>query len=157
MLKKFLIVMGVLFTGLVGSCTVLGLSAALVGASTDAPNNAEVAVAMTRDLSKHWNVADLKPHFVREALHQVNFVAAQQAFNGLKPLGALKTVESTQQTEWHYSKTFGHGTIKTATVLVTAEFENGRAELTLKLRNEGDVMKLLHVDVQSIGKPSERA
>src|SRR5262252_121405 len=97
MLKKFLIAMGVIFTGLVASCT---LVAGLAGfsAMSDAPKNKAIAEAVTRDLARSWNAGDLKPHFATHAANQLNFADAQMSINKLKPLGALRKIEQAEQT-----------------------------------------------------------
>jgi hypothetical protein len=150
MLKKFFIVMGVLFTGLIGSC-MLVLGGVGIDAAGEAPQNKAVAAVVARDLARAWDVNDLKPHFVSNALSQVNFGQAQLSINPLKPLGALRNIEEAQQTEFRYDKKLGGVTTKTATIFMVAEFENGRANVTIRLMNEGNLMKLLHVNVAPIG------
>jgi len=150
MLKKFFIVMGVLFTGLIGSC-MLVLGSVGIDAAGEAPQNKAVAAVVARDLARAWNVNDLKPHFVSDALRQVNFDQAQQSIDPLRPLGALRNIEEARQTDFRYEKKLGGVINKTATIFMVAEFENGRANVTVRLMNEGNVMKLLHVNVASIG------
>jgi hypothetical protein len=149
-LKKFLLVMGIVFTGLVGSCMFV-LGGVGLNAAAEAPQNKSIAVAMTRDLAKAWDVNDLKPHFVSSALSQINFSQAQQSMNPMKALGALQNVEEVQQTAFNYNKPFSGETTKTATITMVAQFENGRANVTIQLANEGNVMKLMHVNVKPIG------
>ena len=150
MLKKLMMVMGVVLVGIVGSCALV-LGKVGIDAAGEAPQNRAVAAAVTRDLARAWDVNDLKPHFVDFALSQVNFGQAQLSFNALKALGALMNVEQASQTEFRYDKKIGGVTTKTATILMVAEFENGRASVTVKLMSEGDAMKLLHINVAPIG------
>jgi hypothetical protein len=148
MLKKFFMVMGVICTCLIASCTLFfGLNAA-----NDAAKNKAIAEAITRDMARAWNVSDLKPHFVAIALRQVNFAEAQQGFNKLKARGALKTIEQAQQTEFKMGKDLGGVLTKSATIVLVAEFENGRATVTMRLASEGAEMKLWHVNVTPIGE-----
>lgn len=151
MVKKFLLVMGIVFTGLIGSC-VFALTGVGLNAAADAPHNKAVAAAVTRDLARAWDVLDLMPHFTAPALKEVNFSLAQQAMDPLKALGALRNIEDAQQTGFHYTKTFGGHLKKTATIVLIADFEYGRAKLTIQLANEGSDMKLLHVNVSPIGE-----
>src|SRR5215831_14902015 len=106
MLKKFLIAMGVIFTGLVASCT---LVAGLAGFSAvaDAPKNKAIAEAVTRDLAKSWNVSDIKPRFATAVASYLDFTNAQMSMNQLKPLGALKKIEQAEQAVFHYGKELG--------------------------------------------------
>ena len=106
---------------------------------------------MARHFSRTWDVNDLKPHFGSSALSQINFSAAQQSINSLKALGSLQKIESAQQTSFQYSKSFS-GTTKSATIVMIAEFENGRATVTVQLANEGNEMKLTSVNVTAIGE-----
>jgi hypothetical protein len=153
MLKKLCIAIGVVGTCLVASCTLfLGLNAA-----NDATKNKAIAEAITRDMAHAWNVHDLKPHFVAIALRQVNFAEAQLSFNKLKALGALKTIEQAQQTEFRMGKDWGGALTKSATIVLVAEFENGRATVTMRLASEGAEMKLWHVNVTPIGELREKA
>ena len=148
MLKKFFITMGVVCTCLIASCTLfIGLNAA-----NDAPKNKAIAEAITRDMARAWNVNDLKPNFVAVALRQVNFAEAQLTFNKLKTLGPLQTIEQTQQTEFRIGQDLGGALTKSATIVLVAEFENGRATVTIRLASEGAEMKLWHVNVTSIGE-----
>jgi hypothetical protein len=99
MLKKFLIVMGVLSTGFVASCALLlGFSAA-----NDAPKNKALAETITRDLARGWNAHDLMPYLVGSVAQQLNVAQAQAAFDTLKPLGPLTRVDEVQQPRWPWS------------------------------------------------------
>ena len=156
MLKKFLIAMGVIFIALVASCT---LVAGLTGFSAiaDAPKNKAIAEAVTRDLARSWNASDLKPRFATAVASQLNFSNVQMSMNKLKPLGALKKIEQAEQTAFHYGKELGEETVKTATVKIIAEFENGRANVVVQLKSEGGEMKLWHINVEAIGEVRARA
>ena len=156
MLKKFLVAMGVIFTGLMASCT---LVAGLTGFSAvaDAPKNKAIAEAVARDLARSWNVSDLKPRSATAVTNQLNFTDAQMSMNKLKPLGALKKIEQAEQTAFHYGKELGEEAVKTATVKIVAEFENGRANVVVQLKSEGGEMKLWHVNVETIGEVRSRA
>jgi hypothetical protein len=147
MLKKFFIAMGVIFACLIGSCAIF----VGVNAARDAPNNKAVAEAITRDLARSWNLHDLKPYFVSTAADQINFADAQFSFNKLRPLGALKRVEQAQQTGFKIEKNSGHESTKTATIVMVAEFDNGRATVTMQLKSDGGAMKLWHLNVTPIG------
>ena len=57
----------------------------------------------------------------------------------------------TQQTAFNYNKSFGGETTKSATIVMVAQFENGRAKVTVQLASEGNAMKLMHVNVAPIG------
>ena len=106
MIKKFFVVMGVVFTGLIGSCMLVAWHVG-IDAAGEAPQNKAVAAVVARDLARAWDVNDLRPHFVSDALRQVNFSQAQQSINPLKPLGVLRNIEQAQQTEFRYEKKLG--------------------------------------------------
>lgn len=147
MLKKFLIVMGVISTGFIASCgMILGFSAV-----NDAPGNKALAAAITRDLARSWNVGDIRPYFPRSNAEQINFAAAQASFDPLKPLGSLQRIDQAQQTAFTMEKNFGDWLTKTATVALVATFEHGRADVTVELRSEAGQMKLRSVNVQPVG------
>jgi hypothetical protein len=152
MLKKFFMGVGVLVTGLF---VCLG-AMVYVGSNNDAPGNMEVAVSAMKDLSRSWRADDLKPHFARVALENVDFPRAQQVMNTMSALGELKAVKSWQQTAWSSSTNFGEGTRKEATIELNAEFENGEATVTVKLSNDGDQMKVLHIRIDPTGPIRER-
>src|SRR5262249_46746964 len=133
MLKKLLIALGVIFACLVVSFSLLGLKAI-----SDAPRNKAIAELITRDMARSWTAEDLRPHFVGVAAERVNFAEAQMEFNKMKPLGRLKRVERSQQIA--FRAYLGEGS--TATIAMVAEFENGRANVTMNLRSERGQMKL---------------
>lgn len=147
MLKKFLIVMGMISIGFIGSCgALLGFSAV-----NDAPKNKALAAAITRDLSRAWNLSDIRPYFIKKGSEQVNFAAAQASFNPLKPLGALQRIDEAQQTTFAMEKNLGEWLTRTATVAMVATFEHGRANVTMELRSEAGEMKLRSVNVIPVG------
>jgi len=147
MLKKFFIAMGVVCTCLIACCMLfVGLAA------SEATKNKAVAQAITRDMARAWNISDLKPHFIAPAVRQVNFADAQLRFNKLKGLGTLKTIEQAQQTDFRIGKDLGGVLTKSATIVMVAEFENGRATVTMRLTSEGSEMKLWHVNVTPAGE-----
>jgi hypothetical protein len=156
MLKKFFIAMGVISTCLIASCAVF-VGFAGYNAADEAPKNKAVAEAITRHMARAWNVNDLKPYFVAVAARQVNFAEAQLTFNKLRTLGSLKTIEQAQQTGFKIHKGLGGALTKSATVLIVAEFENGRAAVTMRLQSEDGEMKLLHVNVTPIGEVRNKA
>ena len=152
MLKKFLIVMGVIATGFIASCSLLlGFSAV-----NEAPKNKALAEAITRDLARGWNVSDIQPYFPNNGVEQVNFAAAQASFNPLKPLGRLQRIEKAQQTAFAMEKNLGDWLTKTATVIMVASFEHGHANVTMELRSEAGQMKLRSVNVTPVdGVPAK--
>jgi hypothetical protein len=151
MLKKFLIVMGVISIGFIGSCgAMLGFSAV-----NDAPKNKALAAAITRDLSRAWNVSDIRSYFIKKGSEQVNFAAAQASFTPLKPLGSLQRIDEAQQTTFAMEKNLGEWLTKTATVAMVATFEHGRANVTMELRSEAGEMKLRSVNVIPVGMPAK--
>jgi hypothetical protein len=146
MLKKFLIVTGVISTGFIASCSLLlGFSAV-----NDAPKNKVLAESITRDLARGWNVSDIRPYFPSSGAEQVNFAAAQASFNPLKPLGSLQRIDQAQQTAFAMEKNLGEWLTKTATVAMVGTFEHGRANVTVELRSERGQMKLRAVNVTPI-------
>jgi hypothetical protein len=147
MLKKLLIVMGVLSTGFIASCALL----LGVNATSDAPRNKALAERITRDLARSWNVSDVAPYFLRSGANQVNFAAAQASFNPLRPLGQLKRIDEAQQTGFFMEANVGEGVAKNATVTMVATFEHGRADVTMELRSEAGQMRLRSVNVTPKG------
>ena len=153
MLKKIFMAIGILVTGLFA----VGITTAVIGHNRDAPANMETAVAAMKDLSHAWRADDLKPHFARVALEQVDFVRAQQAMNNMSALGELKVVKTWRQTAWRAS--IGSDASKEATIELDAEFENGEALVTVKLADDGGRMKVLHINIVPAGplKPRQQA
>ena len=78
------------------------------------------------------------------------------SMNKLKPLGALKKIEQFEQTAFHYGKELGEVTVKTATVKIVAEFENGRANAVVQLKSAGGEIKFWRVNMETIGEVSAR-
>src|SRR5262249_30284263 len=135
MLKKFLVVMGVvIFTVLVAVAGLAGF-----GALAGAPKNKAIAEAVTRDLARSSNAIEHKPPPLCTTAVPIalNFANLQMSMNKLKPLGALKKIEQADQTAFHYSKELGQEAVKTATVEMVAEFENGLAKVIVQLKSEG--------------------
>jgi hypothetical protein len=147
MLKKFLIVVGVISIGFIGSCSaLLGFSAV-----NDAPKNKALAEVVTRDLSRAWNVSDIRPYLIKNGSEQVNFAAAQATFDPLKPLGFLQRIDEARQTTFAMEKNLGEWLTRTATVAMVATFEHGRANVTMELRSEAGEMKVRTVNVTPVG------
>jgi hypothetical protein len=147
MLKKFLIGLGVLSIGFIGSCSaILGFSAV-----NDAPKNKALAEVVTRDLSRAWNVNDIRPHLLKNGAEQVNFAAAQATFDPLKPLGSLQRIDEAQQTAFAMEKNLDEWLTKTATVAMVATFAHGRANVTMELRSEAGQMKIRSLNVKPVG------
>lgn len=147
MLKKFLIVTGVISIGFVASCgIILGVSAV-----NDAPKNKALAEAITRDLARAWNVSDIQPYLIKKGSEQVNFAAAQASFNPLKPLGSLQRIDEAQQTAFAMEKNLDEWLTKTATVAMVATFAHGRANVTMELRSEAGQMKVRSLNVKPVG------
>ena len=143
MLKKFLIVMGIISTGFVASCAMLlGVSA-----TSDAPHNKALAETITRELARGWNVRDVERYFLKAGAGRIDLAAAQASFNTLKPLGPLKEIDEAHQTSFVMEANAGEGIAKTATVAMVATFEHGRADVTMELRSEAGEMKLRSVNV----------
>lgn len=147
MFKKVLIALAVITTGLIGSCALM-----LGGAAyRDAPANKAVAMEATRVMSRAWNMRDLRPYFTSDAVRQINFDKAQANMNVFKALGELVNVKESRQTEFHYNKQLGSKVEKKATVVIEAVFENGPATITVRLANDGAVMKVVHIHVHAPG------
>ncbi len=144
MLKKFLIAMGLIFT-----CVVVGSLILSFNAFSGAPKNEAVAEVITRDLARAWDVNDLKPHCIQIVARQLSSPAAQMQFNKLKPLGSFKRIEQAVQTDFTVSTEEG----TTATVVMVVEFENGRANVTMRLKREDNEMKVRAMNVTPIGVP----
>jgi FtsH-binding integral membrane protein len=141
---RTIMVMGVIFTGVVSSCNlVLGLTAA-----SNAPQNKAIAIAMMRDLTR-TDVNDVKR--IWDVHGQVNPMQAQRLMSVLRPLGALKSIEQARQTWFWLDQYFA---TKSATIVLVAEFENGRVAVTLRLANNGDAMKLKSITVPAL--PAKR-
>jgi hypothetical protein len=123
----------------VSSCNlVLGLTAA-----SNAPQNKAIAIAMMRDLTRA-DVNDVKR--IWDVHGQVNPMQAQRLMSVLRPLGALKSME------WFWLDQYF--ATKSATIVLVAEFENGRVAVTLRLANNGDAMKLKSITVPAL--PAKR-
>lgn len=147
MFKKMFMAVGILVIGLI-AC---GVTLSVIGANRDAPGNMAAAVAATKDLSRAWRADDLKPHFARVALDQVDFTRAQQVMNNMSALGPLQSVRTWQQTAWRTEADLGKGVTKEATIELDAIFENGDATVTVRLCNDGEQMKVLHIHINPKG------
>jgi hypothetical protein len=158
MFKKFMLAFVLTIGCILVTATIL-LGAITADAAREAPTNKAIAVKIATDLAASWNVRSLQPHFVSPAVGNVDYQTAQASLNALKPLGRLLSHAEPTQTDFKLHKTLGVATVRNATVVFIGEFENGRATVTVRLRSDGGAMKLMHIDVSTIGpiKPKLQA
>jgi hypothetical protein len=160
MLRTLLAALGVLFAAIVVFCvSFLGNIAADI--ERDGPDYEQLAVTITRDVSRAWKVADVEPHYSEAAKAEAG-VPTQKALDALKPLGSLLYADDlAHQARW--SRTSWLGIVspadaaqrlsellsKTVTVTFVGKFAKGFADVRAEFRSEGGRMKLWRLQIDS--------
>jgi hypothetical protein len=137
-MKRFLMIFGAIsmmgFLSLVAALGFLGGNAI-----SAADQNKTAAVEGIREISQDWSV-DGRSNIVASSLIQVASSAqGRRAFKIFSRLGSLVSADKISQT--HFGMSTDTGT--TATVEFNGTFTNGTAKLTVKLRKQGGVMKII--------------
>jgi len=165
MIRSFVSILGVLTAALIVFCASF-LGSLALSVDRDGPGNEALAVKITRELSRTWQVRDLKPYYAKSIAANLNRPEAQQALDALRGLGALRyTDDVTRRTSWT-RETFGQMTSpgqvaailseilsKTVTVSFVGKFATGRARVTIELRSEDGAMRLCHIHIDSLDRP----
>jgi hypothetical protein len=161
MLRTFLAALGAIF-----ALMLVFLTSFLCRIAYDMDANGrayeQLAVTITRDLSRSWSVDDIRTHYALPVAHKLSAPATRRAFASLKPLGSLRYVDDlTHRTRWRRDSLAGLSSPaegaemlaellrKTVRVTFVAKFDNGFADVTIELRSEGGVMKLWHLQIDS--------
>ncbi len=161
MIRTFFAGLGVIFALLIVFCaSFLGRLAFEQG--DQRPAHERLAVTITRDLSRAWSVKDIRPYYSAAVGRRLGTAAAQEPFDALRPLGALRYVDDADvKTGWTRERLrrvtspaaaaelLAELLRKTVRVTFLAKFANGFAHVTVELRNEGGVMKLWHLRIDS--------
>lgn len=165
MIRSFFFILGVLFAALIVFCgSFLGNLALAI--DREGTVNEALAVKITRELSQTWSIGDIKSYYAKSIAANLGRPEAQQSLDALKELGALRYVDDvTHRSRWT-KEAFGQMTSlsraaaifsemlsKTVTVTFVAKFATGRARVTAELRSEGGVMRLWHLQIDSLDRP----
>lgn len=144
-MKKFLLVMGVIFSALIGML-MGGMSYVGVKAANSAESNKEMAVSLVTTLSETWRAEGRRDVFTPAALKQVESPNGRQAIQVMSRLGKLVDVKGVEQTG--YEMTYGGPT--TATVRFTGKFEFGTSDVELTLQVDGENARIIELDLKKI-------
>jgi hypothetical protein len=160
MLRKIFTGLGAIFAALIVFCAsfVGNLAANIDRHGVDYET---LAVDSTRDLSRHWKLADVEARYA-DAANDGNGLIPQEALDFLKPLGVLLYADDlTHKTLWKYSsssKTHSPAVAaerlanllsKAVKVTFVGKFAHGFANVTVELRSEGGRMKLWRLQIDS--------
>lgn len=144
-MRRILIVMGVLFTGLIGvaigSIGYLG-----VLASHSAEDNKSAAVALVETVSETWSIDDSQAVFTPSARAQASTLNGRKALAIMSRLGQLKSARNARQTG--YEIDFETGT--TVTITFDGRFDYGSGAVTVVLRFTDDDARIVELDLKKI-------
>jgi len=137
-MKRFLMVVGAIsmmgFLPLVAGLGFIGSQAI-----SSAEQNKKTAVQAIREISQNWSL-DGRGKIVAPSLVRIaRSPQGSRAFKIFSRLGSLMHADRISQTHFGISSTSG----TTATVEFIGTFTHGTAKLTVKLRKQDDVMKVL--------------
>lgn len=161
MLRTVFAALGVLFAALILFCASF-LGRIAYDMHKDGPAYEKLAVDITRDLSRHWSVDDVKSHYAMPVAHKLSAPATRRALAAFKPLGALRYVDDmTVRTRWTRdslmalkspadgAKMLAELLSKTVRITFVAKFDHGFADVTIELKSERGKMKLWHLQIDS--------
>jgi hypothetical protein len=139
-MKKFFIVLGVIFLALI-FLAALGIGiAAFRGSALDKESKAYVDAAVPAIISS-WDTRELMSRASPE-LNQVTAADdAERLFQGLRSLGKMKKYQGSQG-ESMTSQILGKGTAISARYLVSADFEGGTAKIYVTLIKHGNLWQI---------------
>lgn len=160
MLRTLFSALGVLFAALIVFCaSFLGNVAADIDRHDG--DYQQLAVEVTRDLSRSWTLADIEKQYTAEAREELAPVL-HAGMDSLKPLGVLLYADNVVvETRW--SRTFWHDVDSPAAaaerladlisrsvkVSFVGKFAGGFADVTAELKREGGRMKLWRLRIDS--------
>ena len=144
-MRRILIAMGVLFTGLIG--VALGSFGTLgVLASHSAENNKSAAIALVETVSESWSIDDSYAVFTPAARAQASTRSGRRALAVMSRLGQLHSARDAQQTG--YAIDFETGT--TVTITFDGRFDHGSGEVTVVLRFSNNEARIVELDLKKI-------
>ena len=137
-MKRLMMVFGAIsmmgFLSLVAGLGLLGSQAI-----SAAEQNKKTAVEAIREISQNWSV-DGRSKIVSSSLIRIaRSPQGSRAFKIFSRLGSLTRADKVSQT--HFGMSSKSGT--TATIEFIGTFAHGTAKITVKLRRQSDVMKVL--------------
>ncbi len=137
-MKRLLIIFGAIsmmgFLSLVASLGFIGAHAI-----SAADHNKKAAVEAIREISQNWSVEGRDKIVTSSLIRVARSPQGNRAFKIFSRLGSLTRADNVSQTNFGMSNTTG----TTATVEFVGTFAHGTAKLTVKLRKQGDVMKVV--------------
>lgn len=165
MIRSFFFILGVLFAAFIVFCaSFLGNLALEI--DREGMANEALAVRITRELSQTWSIGDIKPYYAKSIAANLSRPEAQQSLDALKELGALRYVDDvTQHSRWtkealgqmtspsRAAAIFSEMLSKTTLVTFVGKFATGRARVIAELRSEGGIMRLWHLQIDSLDRP----
>lgn len=152
-MKKLLMSLGAIFLGLIMLAVVTMAGLGFI-AYTNSKGNTQIAVKGVRTLSQTWspkNMSELATPYLYGVLNSSD---GKLAMRRMSRLGKLLIAKRPTQTSYAFA--MGEGT--TATVTFRGLFQNGEADVIVRLRNNGNGMRLNGVRTlnSKLKNPSER-
>ncbi len=144
-MRRTLIAMGVLFTGLIG-VGLGGLGYLGVVASQSSEDNKSAAVALVETVSETWSVDYSQTAFTPSALAQASTPAGRRALAVMSRLGQLRSARNVRQTG--YEIDFETGT--TVTIAFDGNFEYGSGAVIVAVRYANDQARIVELDLKKI-------
>jgi hypothetical protein len=154
--KKFFIVLGAIFLGLILFAAIgIGI-AAFKGAALDKESKAYVDAAVPAIISS-WNAQELLSRASPEFNQTTRPDDVERFFQTVRALGKMQKYQGSQG-QSVTSRILGKGTTISADYLVTAEFEGGSAKIYVRLIKHGNLWQIggFHVEpVYSRRQPNQ--
>jgi hypothetical protein len=144
--KKFFIILGVIFLGLILLAAIgIGISA-FKGVALDKESKAYVDTAVPAIISS-WNAQELLSRASPEFKQTTRSNDVERFFQSVAALGRMQKYQGSRG-QSVTSRILGKGTTISAEYLVTAEFEGGSAKIYVKLIKHGNLWQIggFHVE-----------
>lgn len=147
MFKKILKWLGIILLGII---LLFILVAAYTGykqseyKETAVPYIKEVIPAISE-----WDTEKAKPFFVPSTFDNVSQEEFEKLFRWFSKLGRLQSIEKPEFNQIHSGATVREGANTIVTYTVLAHYENGDAQITIRLLDLGDTFEIYHFNVNS--------
>ncbi len=121
-----------------------------------APRNEEAAAAVVRHLAEGWQVQRVLAVATPELANRIRGTGLVAALDRMRWAGRLVSAETLNQTNYAKHYEAGAGLVVTATVAMTAVFEQGKAEFEIELQDRGQGQRVSGLRITPIPLPAPR-
>jgi hypothetical protein len=148
MLKKIFQWVGIFIIGIILLFVVIGIFSGYKAAEYK-----DTAVPYIKNVIpkiSEWNAETSKQFFVSSTFDDVSDEDFSKIFQWFSKLGRLKSIEEPIFTQVHSAATVTEGANTIVTYGVAAHYENGDAQITIKLLDLGEAFEIYHFNINSV-------